>query len=292
MAKGETYLEFVTKFEPKKTTDDCYTPPEIYDEIADWVANRYGLDRENFVRPFYHGGDFYSFEYCDSSVVVDNPPFSILSEIQRWYCRNGIKFFLFAPALTLLSSIQNPGVSAICACVSITYENGANVNTSFVTNLEPVPIVCSCPELNERIEIIDKIIQARDKKHVPKYDYPDELLTAGMLNYMSNHGTDFCVKRSETAFVRALDKQRLHGKGVFGGGFLLSKKAAAEKAAAEKAAAEKAAAHVWELSGRERLIVEELSDNSEDNGTYFERALKRIEGAIINKAKTLDLEFA
>ena len=39
----------------------------------------------------------------------------------------------------------------------------------------------------------------------------------------------------------------------FGGGFLLS-----EKAAAEKAAAEKAAAHVWELSDREWEIVRQL----------------------------------
>lgn len=30
MAKGETYTEFVDKFKPKLTTDDCYTPTEIY----------------------------------------------------------------------------------------------------------------------------------------------------------------------------------------------------------------------------------------------------------------------
>ena len=27
MAKNETYEEFVDKFKPKLTTDDCYTPP-------------------------------------------------------------------------------------------------------------------------------------------------------------------------------------------------------------------------------------------------------------------------
>lgn len=31
--KGESYDEFVEKFKPKKTTDDCYTPPEIYEVI-------------------------------------------------------------------------------------------------------------------------------------------------------------------------------------------------------------------------------------------------------------------
>ena len=247
--KGESYLEFVEKFEPKKTTDDCYTPPEIYESIAEWVADRYGLDRNKFVRPFYPGGDFYNFDYSDGAIVVDNPPFSIFTEIQRWYSRNGIKYFLFAPALTLFSSLQ-PGVSAICACVTITYENGANVNTSFVTNLEQEPIICSCPELNRRIKRVDEKLRRRNKKQLPKYSYPDELLTAGVLNYMSNHGTEFSVERSETEFVRGLDKQATHGKVIFGGGFLLSKKAATEKAAAE----------VWELSGREKRIVQRLSN--------------------------------
>ena len=49
---------------------------------------------------------------------------------------------------------------------------------------------------------------------------------------------------------------------MFGGGLLLSEKAAAEKAAAEKAAAEKAAAEKWELSERERQIVRALGHRS------------------------------
>lgn len=31
--KGETYEQFVEKFKPKKTTDDCYTPPLIYNPV-------------------------------------------------------------------------------------------------------------------------------------------------------------------------------------------------------------------------------------------------------------------
>lgn len=31
----ETYEEFVEKFKPKKTTDNCYTPPEVYKLIKD-----------------------------------------------------------------------------------------------------------------------------------------------------------------------------------------------------------------------------------------------------------------
>ena len=52
MARGETYEEFVGKFQPKLTTDDCYTPPEVYEAVADYVSRRFGVRREDcaFVR--------------------------------------------------------------------------------------------------------------------------------------------------------------------------------------------------------------------------------------------------
>ena len=48
--KSKTYEEFVEKFKPKKTTDDCYTPPEIYEAIKDWVCKCYNIDPENVIR--------------------------------------------------------------------------------------------------------------------------------------------------------------------------------------------------------------------------------------------------
>lgn len=65
MAKKESYEEFVDKFKPKRTTDDCYTPPEIYDVVAEMVSERYGISREDMVRPFWPGGDFEAFNYPD-----------------------------------------------------------------------------------------------------------------------------------------------------------------------------------------------------------------------------------
>lgn len=44
MAKGETYEEFTAKFEPKRTTDDCYTPPEVFDAVLSWACREYGID--------------------------------------------------------------------------------------------------------------------------------------------------------------------------------------------------------------------------------------------------------
>ena len=79
-----------------------------------------------------------------------------------------------------------------------------------------------------------------------------------MLQKYANYGIEFAVKREDCTQIAKLDSQRPMGKTIFGGGLLLSEKAAAEKAAAEKAAAEKAAAHIWELSERERQIVASL----------------------------------
>lgn len=63
--KSKTYEEFVEKFKPKKTTDDCYTPPEIYEVIKSWACKRYGIDPDKVVRPFWPGADYLTTEYPD-----------------------------------------------------------------------------------------------------------------------------------------------------------------------------------------------------------------------------------
>ena len=34
---SETYEAFTEKFKVKKTTDDCYTPENVHDAVADWT---------------------------------------------------------------------------------------------------------------------------------------------------------------------------------------------------------------------------------------------------------------
>ena len=123
------YNKFVEKFKTKKTTDDCYTPPNVYEAVSGWVEKEYGLERSKFVRPFYPGGDYERFIYPPDCIVVDNPPFSILSKIVRFYEYRGIKYFLFAPTLTLFTSKI---ACAIAVGATVTYENGATVTTSFL----------------------------------------------------------------------------------------------------------------------------------------------------------------
>lgn len=52
----QEYKEYVEKFKPKKTTDDCYTPANVYEAVLGWVVKEYGIDPEKVVRPFWPGG--------------------------------------------------------------------------------------------------------------------------------------------------------------------------------------------------------------------------------------------
>lgn len=241
------YDAFVKKFEPKKTTDDCYTPPKVYDTVLAWVRRRYAIpDDAPIVRPFFPGGDYENAEYPEGCVVVDNPPFSIMSRILRFYTARGIRFFLFAPQLTLFSNARDPRIGFVCAAASITYANGAVVNTGFVTNMGE-NVAETAPDLREAIKAACAEIRKEKSVTLPKYTYPVEVATAARLGWLSVHGETFRVRRGDAAFVSSLDNGG--GKGIFGGGLLLS-----ERAAAERAAAERAAATVFELSPREREI--------------------------------------
>ncbi len=240
------------KFKPKKTTDDCYTPPEVMEVVNSYVERRWGIDRSRFVRPFFPGGDYEHEDYPDGCVVVDNPPFSILSKIKRFFEVEGIAYFLFCPSLTALSGKDCTRRTHIICDANITYENGAVVLTAFVTNLPSGNIVETEPEFGARFNAVANEVARRGKKTVPKYEYPYCVLTAARSGYLAKHGIDYRLPRSECVRISKLDC--MGKRGIFGGGLLLSERAAAERAAAERAAAERAAAYVWELSDRERAL--------------------------------------
>ena len=263
---NDEYNAFVEKFEQKKTTDDCYTPDIVYDAVADWTAAEYGLDRSDFVRPFFPGGDYRSRDYGPAEVVVDNPPFSILSEIIRFFGDKGIRYFLFAPALSLFSRAAMDCGCCIAAYADIVYENGASVCTSFVTNLEPADVKArTAPTLTSAVEAAVDAYLRGSRKALPKYEFPDHVLTAATMGRWSALGVEFAVKKSDFVRISTLDamKSRDKNSGIYGGALLLSEKAAAEKAAAEKAAAEKADVTYWQLSQRELGIVRRLGGDDE-----------------------------
>lgn len=131
--KSDNYEDFVKKFEQKKTTDDCYTPPDVYQAVLDFCKVNFPNELKNkrILRLFYPGGDYQKEDYS-GAVVIDNPPFSIISQIVRWYNQRGIKYFLFAP---LLTEFNIPAPGYVIVHKSTTYENGAKVATGFVSNM-------------------------------------------------------------------------------------------------------------------------------------------------------------
>lgn len=148
MPKSKSYEEFVEKFKPKLTTDDCYTPEDVYAAVVSFVASNYGVDPATFTRPFWPGADYKSHDYA-GKIVVDNPPFSCLSKILKYYNENKIKYFLFAPGLTVFSYLDKCDIVLIKN--SIVYENGAKVKTAFVTNLDSEFKVLFSKDLSQSI---------------------------------------------------------------------------------------------------------------------------------------------
>ena len=275
------YKAFVDKFKPAKTTDDCYTPPLVYDAVRDWACAEYEIDPDKIVRPFYPGGDYERFDYSDGRVVLDNPPFSILSKICKFYLARKIPFFLFAPSLTALN-IATMETNHIIAEAKIVYENGAVVHTAFVTSYGGNIVAQTSPKLHDAITQAQKRIKNERSKIIPKYIYPDHVLTAAMLQKYSKYGIDYKVRRDDCVLIPALDAQRAAKKEIYGKGLLLSERAAAERAAAERAAAERAAAERaaaeraaaeraaaeraaakrWELSAREKDIIKTIGQEA------------------------------
>lgn len=247
----EESLAFEEKFKPKKTTDDCYTPPEIYEVIKDWACSEYNIDPAKVVRPFYPGGDYEKFDYSGGKVVVDNPPFSILTQICEFYVENDVPFFLFCPTLTGFGSkrLAMKTCHLICGC-KIIYENGASVNTSFVTSYGGDVVAKTVPDLREIVDAKVDEIRDRETADLPNYEYPDEVITAAMMGRWSKYGVEFEVRRSDCLPISKLDSQEESGAAIYGGGLLLSERAAAERAAATK----------WELSPREIELVRSLGD--------------------------------
>ena len=54
----DDYGEFTEKFKAKLTTDDCYTPVEVYEAVLGWLREKVDIEGCNIVRPFWPGGDY------------------------------------------------------------------------------------------------------------------------------------------------------------------------------------------------------------------------------------------
>ena len=248
LSRHEDYDKFVDKFKRKLTTDDCYTPPKVYDAVLGWLGANCDLSGLHIVRPFYPGGDYEHYSYTGDCAVVDNPPFSIISKIVRFYEGRGIRYFLFAPALT---SLGIPATTVICGDYPVVYENGAVVKTAFVTNMLDDDIcVAVFPELDNAIAEAQK----SDTPPKPTYRTPSGTLCVKDVLTYARRGIPYALRRDQCLKVNGFDGYKAIGKRLFSSGFLLS----------DKAAADKAAAKVLQLSHREKDLIAEL--NRRGNG--------------------------
>lgn len=272
------YESFIAKFaDNPKTTDDCYTPPDIYDAVVKWLGTKIDLTGKQILRPFYPGGDYVMAEYPEDGIVIDNPPFSIFTKIVKFYCTRNVPFFLFGPGLTISSCCR--WCTAVIVSEQIRFSNGAMVRCNFASNLFGDAVMYSSPELSKMIK---KCPSQNQKVNLTKYSYPDELCSVNHMQTIAKGDYDFIIHRDECKIVKDLDHHP-KASGLFAEHLLLSSGKAAAKAAAmavakaaakvaakvaAKAAAEAAAkaALPVPLSDKEKRIISRLAnhDNPEN----------------------------
>ena len=246
------YDSFVAKFtDNAKTTDDCYTPRDVYDAVVKYVGTIIDLSGKVICRPFFPGGDYENAEYPENGVVIDNPPFSIFLKICRFYSESEIPFFLFGPGMTIFNCCEY--CTAVVINSQIRFDNGALVRCGFASNLYGDSVLITAPSLDTLIRECES--QAKPPKQ-PKYIYPNELLTVSEAHMLSEFGVDFVVKRKDCIIKRNLDNR---GE-LFGCGLLLRKELAKrkEEELAKRKEEELARRKEVTLSVREKKMVEML----------------------------------
>lgn len=254
------YDSYIAKFvDHPKTTDDTFTPRDVYEAVVKYVGEVYPLEGKELLRPFYPGGDFENAEYPEDGVVIDNPPFSIFTHCCKWFSARRIPFFLFGPGLTIMSAFNYSTVIVISN--QITFDNGAEVKCNFASNLFGDVGAMTAPRLDELLEACPS---QNTKVKLPIYIKPEEVVSVSDLQTISKGGIDFSLRRSECEKIRKLDNFPNDKKAGLFGDHLLTTEAKAE-AKAEAIAKAKAKARqtiVIPLSERERRIVEKLRHRS------------------------------
>lgn len=201
------YDSFLAKFaDNPKTTDDCYTPQDVYDAVLGYVGRISDMTDKVVLRPFFPGGDYETAEYPENGVVVDNPPFSIFQRIVRFYTTHGVPFFLFGNGMTIMSVCEH--CTAVIVGVSLRFANGANVNVNFATNMLGDEVCRTAPELTEAIRLCPS---QRTSDPLPKRAYPEELVSVSKMQTLAGRGEKLRIMRQDALVVKKLDRCDLFG---------------------------------------------------------------------------------
>ena len=245
---NEEYDAFKEKFEAKLTTDDCYTPPKIYEVVKKWVdENITPLKGRKIIRPFYPGGDYENEDYPEGCIVLDNPPFSISAKILDFYLEHKIPFFLFGNGLTLLS-VKREGVTYILTGEGIVFENGAVVNIGYYTNLCPKVRIWLASDLAEGLRQVQEATA-----DLPKNKWDIHIQSAALLSKIAKRVT-LKIMADECEFISTLSD----GSAIYGGGVILND-LAAKRTDEERRRADEERSVSKNLGAKERQIVERLN---------------------------------
>ena len=175
------YDSFVAKFSDNpKTTDDCYTPKDVFEAVVRYVGEQYDMKGKCILRPFYPGGDYENAEYPDNGVVIDNPPFSIFTKIVKFYTAHNIPFFLFGPGMTIFSCCKY--CTAVIINCGVVFSNGAVVRLNFASNLFGDTMAMTAPTLNTYIKSCPS---QNTKVELPIYEYPDNVINVSVMNTLA-----------------------------------------------------------------------------------------------------------
>lgn len=253
------YESFIAKFSDNpKTTDDCYTPQDVYEAVVKYVGTIVDLSDKLILRPFFPGGDYEHSDYPENGIVIDNPPFSIFTKCCAFYSMHRIPFFLFGPGMTITS------VCRFCTAVlvdnNIIWENGANVRVDFASNLYGNLIATTAPLLHQLLQQCPSQIKAG----LPQFSYPTEVVRVSDFHVMCSGDVEYSLKRDEVEIMRKLD----YKDNMFGDFFLVPTHKGIEKEESRKKAQaitkQKEDNRVLDavsvnLSTREQKIIERLN---------------------------------
>lgn len=255
------YESFIAKFrDSPKTTDDCFTPKDVYEAVVEWLGSVYDMSDKVILRPFFPGGDYENSDYPENGVVIDNPPFSMFTKIYAFYAAHKIPFFLFGPGMTITSCCKY-GCTAVMVDNNIVWDNGAVVRVDFASNLFGDIMAMTAPKLRQMLAACPS---QNVKKSLPSFAYPPEVVRVSDFHVICNGDVEYALHRSECAITKKLDRK----DGMFGDFFLASTEKGEAKEAARLRAQEVARLRVQEaarnavtveLSLRERRIIERLN---------------------------------
>ena len=179
----------------------------MYEAVKEWVLETYPeFEEKDILRPFWPGADYTKVEYPDGCLVLDNPPWSIMAAICRWYTNRKINYFLFANHVTHFSELRITECHAVVADINIRYENGARISTSFLTNLGPKIRISG--ELKHRVNNVQGIVKSKRKAYHPSYN----MVSGAQLGKFATAG--YNIDLSSAQFDDCDNGHRIFGGGL------------------------------------------------------------------------------